>query len=223
MCLWQKGQEAPLSGTRTHPAHSNAFYGDIDHRFRPFKLASNLKSSRGTFFVFLLRPSASITQRSQVAPRHVLLALRPLELRAGRDRALPCSPVRSPPATWGCRWWNRSGRERGFGVFFSFNSAVSVRAGCWVKRRSWRCFSALVIRHEPKPPALCPYMSVVYTADICTQVSPLMGEGPWAPLCASELRQLRVMSLLASSLSFPTWVQGKGVSGVIQSARATST
>ena len=96
----------------------------------------------------------------------------------------PCSPVRSPPATWGCRWWDRSGRERGFGVFFSFNSAVSVRAGCWVKRRSWRCFSALVIRHEPKPPsALSVYVCGVHGRYMYTGVS-IDGCGAvGSPLC----------------------------------------
>ena len=36
-----------------------------------------------------------------MAPRHVLLALRPLELRAGRDRALPCGRRRPPGAAGG--------------------------------------------------------------------------------------------------------------------------
>ena len=142
-CLWQKGQEAPLSGTRTHPAHSNAFHSDIDHRFRPFKSASKLKSSRGAFFAFycvLLPPSPR-----GVRWPHVVSCGAPSTGASGREGPVPgpCSPVRSPPATWGCRWWNRSGRERGFGVFFSFNSTVSVCAGCWIKQCSWRRFSAL--------------------------------------------------------------------------------
>lgn len=154
MCLWQKGQEAPLSGARTHPAHSNAFYSDFDHCFRPFKLASNLKSSRGIFFGFLLRPSAFVTQRSQVAPRRVLLALRSLELRAGRDRfqgrALPCGRRRPPGAAGGGTAAGVS-KDLGFSLVLiqpsvcvlaaALSSAVGGASLLWV------------IRHEPKPPS----------------------------------------------------------------------
>lgn len=106
-------------------------------------------------------------------------ALRPLELRAGRDRsqgrALPCGRRRPPGAAGGGTAAGVS-EGLGFSLVLIQPSACVLAAG--LSSAVGGASLLWVIRHEPKPPALCPCMSVVYTADIGTQVSPLTGEGP---------------------------------------------